>query len=158
MVFKKLKMGIWFFCGFAMIMLFCSLPLKHLVENHVTVLISAGISFIVIPIYTYFKRRKNPFIFRQYRSVRFAETDLNFDKFKKSPLFDHFKAEAIAAAIYCSVGAFAFAYYFSQRDGARYVALISVISAICAYGVIMLIDLIIWGRTVVFYERKRPRK
>ena len=78
MVFKKLKMGIWFFCGFAMIMLFCSLPLKHLVENHVTVLISAGISFIVIPIYTYFKRRKNPFIFRQL--AHFMETGQKCEK------------------------------------------------------------------------------
>ena len=158
MVFKKLKMGIWFFCGFMIIMLFLSLILKHIAENYITVITAACVSFAVIPLYTYFRRRKNFSVIREYFSTRFSEEDSNFDRFKKSILFLHFKAEAIAAFIYCSVGAFAFSYYFSQRDGAKHVALISLLCALGAYGLIMLADLIIWGRTVVYYESKRRKK
>jgi CubicO group peptidase (beta-lactamase class C family) len=70
----------------------------------------------------------------------------------------NFKAEAIAAAIYCAVGAFAFSYYFSKNEEMKGVTLISVLCSIGLYGLIMLIDFMIWGRTVAYYERPKSPK
>ena len=155
LVFKKIKMCVWFFCGFAIIMLFCSLPLKNMVENYVTVLVAASISLVIIPIYTYFKRRKKHFLRRAHRSVKYDKYDSIAVRFKKSLIFTHFKAEAITAAIYCSVGAFAFAYYFSQRDAKGNVALVSILCSIGAFALIMLIDFVIWLGCIAFYEQKK---
>ena len=158
MLFKKLKMGIWFLCGFAIILLFCSLPLKHFADNSVIAITAGAISLVLIPLYTYYRRRKNFMLIREYRSVKYLETDSHFDKFKKSLYRTHFKAEAIAAAIYCAVGAFAFSYYFSKNEEMKGVTLISVLCSIGLYGLIMLIDFMIWGRTVAYYERPKSPK
>lgn len=152
LVFPKLKKTVWFFSAFGITMLFCSLIMKHYFENYVTVIAAACISLITIPIHTYKKRKSNFRLIREYRSFRYGKNDTAVEKFKIGLARTHFKAEVIASAIWCILGAFAFSYYYSKRDGAENVALISVLCAIGAFVVVLLIDFAIWMAVISYYD------
>ena len=152
LIFPKLKKTVWFFSAFGITMLFCSLIMKHYFENYVTVIAAACISFITIPVHTYKKRKGNFRIIREYRSFKYEKNDTAVEKFKKGLARTHFKAEVIVSALWCILGAFAFSYYYSKRDGAENVALISVLCAIGAFILILLIDFALWIAAISYYD------
>lgn len=155
LVLLKLKRGLWFFACFMLILLFCSLPLKNTFDNYVIALVALAISVAVIPIYVYRKRRKNPFYVRAYFSLKYDERAYPSEKFKKSRLFIHFKAEAYAAAFGSILTVSGMCYYLCRGKSITETLMLGAIFSICSFAAIMILDYIVWTKTVAFFEKQK---
>lgn len=157
LVFKKLKTGIWYAACFVMILLFCSLPMKSFFDNYVIALSALIMSLIIIPIYAYLKRRNNKWYLRAFRSVKYSDRDAPADKFKRSPLFIHFKAEAFAAAFYSLVLVASFSYYLAKGRSITEILVYGAICTLICFAAIMLLDYLVWIKTVSFYDNPKSK-
>lgn len=156
--FLKLKRGLWFAACFMIILLFCSLPMKHFFENYVIAIVALILSVVIVPIYAYFKRRKNGQYMRIYFTVRYAENTTPTEKLKLSPLLIHFKVEAIVAAIYSLflvAGAF---YYVGKGMGIGLILLLCTVFTVLCVAVIMILDYFVWIKAFKFWEDQKAKQ
>lgn len=157
LILKKLKTGIWYAACFVMILLFCSLPMKSFFDNYVIALTALIMSLIIIPIYAYIKRRKNNRYMRTFRSVKYSDRDAPADKFKRSPLYIHFKAEAFAAAFYSLLLVASFSYYLAKGRSITEILVYGAICTLICFAAIMLLDYLVWIKTVTYYENPKTK-
>jgi hypothetical protein len=152
LIFNKLKTGIWYAACFVIILLFCSLPMKKFFDNYIIALTALVMSLIIIPIYAYLKRRKNKWYLIAFRSVKYSDRDASIDKFKCSPLFVHFKAEAFAAAFYSLLLVSSFFYYLAKGRSLTEILVFGALCTLICFAAIMLLDYLVWIKTVSYYD------